>query len=48
MPITYVVKALGEVKSASGWTHSLILDLVIIAGFIVLALVLGALSLRSK
>lgn len=48
MPITYVVKALEQVRSAAGWTADLTTNVVIIAGFIVLALLLGAASLRSK
>lgn len=48
MPITYVVKALQDVQSVSGWTHDLTVNVVIILGFIIFALVLGSLSLRSR
>jgi ABC-2 type transport system permease protein len=48
MPITYVVKALQEVQSTSGWTNGLTVDVLVITGFIVFALLLGAVSLRSK
>ncbi|HET7673449.1 MAG TPA: ABC transporter permease [Candidatus Saccharimonadales bacterium] len=48
MPITYVVEAMQEVKSNSLWTHELSKDLLIIAGFVILSLLLGALSLRRS
>lgn len=48
MPITYVVRAMQEVQHATGWTNELTNDLRIIGGFIVLALVLGAVSLRRR
>lgn len=48
MPITYVVEAMQEVSSNSGWTGVLSTDLLVISGFILLSLVLGALSLRAK
>lgn len=47
MPITYAVKALEEVKSQAEWTQDLLLAIAAMAGFIVLALILGAISLRS-
>lgn len=48
MPITYVVEAMQGVKASTEWTGDLSINLVIIGGFIVLSLVLGALSLRSS
>lgn len=48
MPITYVVEALQEVRSVSSWTSELSVNVAIIGGFILVALTLGALSLRSK
>jgi ABC-2 type transport system permease protein len=48
MPITYVVKAMKEVQANQAWTHELSVDLVIIAGFVILSLIFGALSLRRK
>ena len=48
MPITYVVKAMKEVQISQSWSHALTVDLLIIAGFVILSLLLGALSLRRK
>lgn len=48
MPITYVVKAMKEVQVNPSWSHELSLDLLIIAGFVIISLLLGALSLRRK
>ncbi|HEY5806032.1 MAG TPA: ABC transporter permease [Candidatus Saccharimonadales bacterium] len=48
MPLTYVVKALQEVGSAASWASDLTVNVLVISGFIVVALLLGAFSLRSK
>ena len=48
MPITYVVDAMTEVGVESGWTSDLTLNVVILSGFVVLALSLGVLSLRRS
>lgn len=48
MPITYVVKALKEIQTTAIWTHNLTIDLLVVVIFIIFALLLGALSLRSK
>lgn len=48
MPITYAVKALQDVVGRSVDARSLTLNVLIMCGFGVLALVLGAWSLRSK
>ena len=48
MPITYVVKAAQEVTMNTAFTRNLTVDIIVICGFILLALVLGAMSLRSR
>lgn len=48
LPLTYIIKAMQELGSAAGWTGELVASLLISIGFIALALLLGALSLRSK
>lgn len=48
MPLTYIVEALQEVRVSPVWTSDLTLNVVIIAGFTAIALLLGAVSLRSK
>lgn len=47
MPITYVVDALKQVQTTLDVTQALRTDLYILIGFTVLALILGAASLRS-
>jgi ABC-2 type transport system permease protein len=48
MPVTYVVKAAQEVIVSSSLTHVFTNSIIIAFGFIVLALGLGALTLRSE
>lgn len=48
MPLTYIVKAMQEVASGSGWSSALIWNLVIIAGFGIGALLLAAATLRRR
>lgn len=48
MPITYVVKALQEVQINSAWTADLLVNIMVIGGFVLISLGLGALSLRSS
>ncbi len=48
MPITYVVKALQEVKGSDNWTSEMSINILILCAFIAVALLLGAISLRSK
>lgn len=48
MPITYVVKALQAVRANTTWTTDLTTNILIIAAFIVVALLLGAVSLRAS
>jgi ABC-2 type transport system permease protein len=48
MPLTYLVNAMQQITSYSGWTDDLVRDLVVITGFIVGALLLGAATLRRS
>lgn len=48
LPMTYIIDALKQVSLSSGWTHDLTVDLLATGGFIILALVLGVLSLHHK
>lgn len=48
MPLTYVVKALQEVRTYPLWNAGLTLNVAIMGVFAIFALVLGAVSLRSK
>jgi ABC-2 type transport system permease protein len=48
MPITYVVKALEQVKMHAEWSSDLTFAVAILGGFILLSLVLGTVSLRSR
>ncbi len=48
MPVTYVVEALQEVRKVDYWSSDLTASVVVIVGFIVVALALGALSLKAK
>lgn len=48
MPITYVVKALQEVRGSDVWTTTLTTAVLVIVGFIVVALGFGAYSLRIR
>lgn len=47
LPLTYIIDALKQVSVSAEWTKDLTVDLLIIAGFIILALALGVLSLRK-
>lgn len=47
MPITYIVKALQEVAGQPAWTATITTSLLVVAGFMVLSLVFGAISLRK-
>lgn len=47
MPVTYVVDAMKQLQTQSSWTTSLTADTAVLVGFVALALVLGAASLRS-
>ena len=48
MPITYAVDAMKEIKSNALWTGNLTFDVIVIIGFVLLALVLGAFSLKRQ
>lgn len=48
MPITYVVEAMKQIKTNATWTGNLTFDVSVIICFVIVALVLGALSLRSR
>jgi ABC-2 type transport system permease protein len=48
MPLTYSVKALQEITSAATATPTLVVSIAAMAGFILLALILGAATLRTK
>jgi ABC-2 type transport system permease protein len=48
MPITYVVKAMQEVKYSPTWTDNLQANVLIIVVFIAVSLLLGAISLRNN
>jgi ABC-2 type transport system permease protein len=47
-PLTYVADAMKQIMSVSGWGQNLSKDLLIIIGFSVAALILGALTLRRQ
>jgi ABC-2 type transport system permease protein len=48
LPLTYAFDALDRVTSESGWSERLTLDACVLAGAVVLALALGAASLRRR
>jgi ABC-2 type transport system permease protein len=48
MPLTYVVDAMKIVTTETGWTASLVQNLLILGGFIIAALVAGAMTLRRQ
>jgi ABC-2 type transport system permease protein len=48
MPLTYIVDAMKLVTTTSNWPHDLVKDLVIVGVFAVVALVLGAATLRRQ
>jgi ABC-2 type transport system permease protein len=48
MPITYVVEAMKQIQTSATWTGKLSFDVCVISGFILVALVLGALSLKAR
>jgi ABC-2 type transport system permease protein len=48
MPLTYIVKAVSEAVHSQTWTTVLTTNIAMITGFIVFALILGALSLRRR
>ncbi len=48
LPLSYAVDAMREVQAASSWTADLVLDVAVIAGSGLLALLLGAATLRRR
>jgi ABC-2 type transport system permease protein len=48
LPLSYAVEAMGEVTRSADITGTLMRDLVVVAGFIVVALLLGAATLRRR
>ena len=48
MPMTYIVDAMKQVTTYSGWTDDLVRDLMIVSAFVVGALLLGAATLRRS
>ena len=45
-PLTYIAEAMKQITAYSNWTHELSKDLIVVACFIIGALLLGALTLR--
>lgn len=48
MPLTYSVDAMQQITTHSGWTPKYILDLAIVLGVTVLALILGSITIRRQ
>jgi ABC-2 type transport system permease protein len=48
MPLTYVVEAMKQVSLHFSWTNELTKDLIIVVGYTIAALILGALTLRRQ
>jgi len=48
LPLSYAVDAMQEVQAAASWTSDLTLDVAVVAGSGVLALLLGAATLRRR
>ncbi len=48
MPLTYSVEAMKQVTINSSWTHNLSRDLIVVAGFAVVALLLGSVTIRRQ
>lgn len=48
LPLTYIIDAFKQVSFHADWTRDLTLDICVMAGFIIVALILGVVSLRSK
>ena len=48
MPLTYSVKAMKQVTENATWTHELTKDLMIVAVFGIVALILGSLTIRRQ
>ncbi len=48
MPLTYSVDAMKRVTMNSNWTHELTKDLIIVAAFGIVALILGSITIRRQ
>lgn len=48
LPLTYSVDAMQQITTSAGWTGQLVRDLLIVFGCMVLALVLGAVTIRRQ
>jgi ABC-2 type transport system permease protein len=48
LPLSYAVDAMREVQAAASWTDDLVVDVAVIAGSGLLALLLGAATLRRR
>jgi len=48
LPMTYIVQAMQHITKSTGWGGDFIRNLLITAGFIILALILGAITLRRQ
>ncbi|TDD82124.1 ABC transporter permease [Actinomadura rubrisoli] len=48
LPLTYAVQGMQEISRSSGFTGTLTVDVTVIAGFMVVALLLGAATLRRR
>ena len=48
LPLTYIVNAMQQVTTTSGWSDDLVRDMIVMGAFIVGALVLGAATLKRS
>ena len=48
MPLTYSVDAMKQITDYSAWTSRLTVDLLVVAGFAVAALILGSITIRRQ
>jgi ABC-2 type transport system permease protein len=48
MPLTYSVDAMKQVTMNSSWTSDLTWDLIVVASFVVVALILGSITIRRQ
>jgi len=48
MPLSYITEAMQHIVKLPGWDGNFIRDLLVTAGFILVALLLGAVTLRRQ
>lgn len=48
MPLTYSVDAMKQVTMYSDWTSALTVDFMVVAGFVVVALILGSVTIHRQ